>query len=307
MSSNGGDIGETDPTMVARSITFKKRNFTRQFNSLGKLTQFVGKNPTPHAVKEINSAKEKMHKAFGELMEVINLMVEIDPTYDKDAEIAIEENTERFEDMIQPTISVLKDIDRPAPAAPAAVSWEAAPAPTAGGGAGGPPKLMETLKPPVLTKDFTPIEYKSWVKKFRAYYSTGKVDKLDMLDQQAVWRICIDPNLEERIGDLISDRTPIFGAGSIMEYLDDEFNAKYPLTTRRADYFRLVQKEGQAFSDHMAKLLRISREADLGALGLDDLHCFRLISSVTDKKLREKFLKLENPTCLLYTSPSPRD
>ena len=46
----------------------------------------------------------------------------------------------------------------------------------------------------------------------------------------------------------------------------------------------------------MAKLMRVGREAQLATLDVDGLHCFRLISSVSDKKLREKFLKLENPT-----------
>ena len=60
------------------------------------------------------------------------------------------------------------------------------------------------------------------------------METLATADQQAIWRICVDPHLEEKILDLISDRTPIFGTGSIMGRLDKEFESRYPLTTHRA-------------------------------------------------------------------------
>ena len=289
MSSQGNAI---DPTEAQRIVTIKKRNFTRQFNALGKLTAFAGQNPSSYAVSELNKCKEKFHTAYGELCDALDTFLELEPKFEKDHDLILDESQQRFEDMIQRTLACLTDIS-----APPTTPGHAPPNP-AGGAIAAPQttRLMEGLKPPILTKDFTPVEYKSWVRKFRSYFNTGRVDRLQVEDQQSVWRICVDPHIEERIADQMTDTTPVFGVGGVMDMLDEDFQTKYPLTTRRADYFRLQQKEGQPFSEHMAKLLRIAKEAELAALTVDDLHCFRLISSVTDKKLREKFLKLETPT-----------
>ena len=282
--------GEMDPDDLRRTITYKKRNFTRHFNALGKLTAFADTHPSPYAVQEIEHTHTKLRRAFGELTDALDVYLDVEPNFDKEHDQLAQEAQDRYEQMVERTLASLQTITTPAATTPAT----APPAATAG--ANIHPRLMETLKPPVLTKDFNPVEFKSWVKKFKAYYSTGKVEQMKCVDQQAIWRICIDPDLEEKISDQMTDDTPIFGIGGVMELLSDEFETKYPLTTRRADYFRLTQKEDQQFSDHMAKLLRIAREADLADLSVEDLHCFRLISSVTDKKLREKFLKLEEPT-----------
>ena len=42
--------------------------------------------------------------------------------------------------------------------------------------------------------------------------------------------------------------------------------------------------------------MKIAAEADLTALTTDELHCFRYTSSCSDKKLRDKLLKIEDPT-----------
>jgi len=160
--------------------------------------------------------------------------------------------------------------------------------------------LLEALKPVILTKDFNPVEFKAWVKRFRSYYNTGKMDNLAIVDQQALWRVWVDPNLEVKISSFVDDRTPIFGPDSCIELLEQEFAESYPLATRRSDYFHGMQKKGQRFSEHAAKLLRVAQEADLAALTIDDLHCFTYISTCSDKKLRDKFLKVETPTLLEF-------
>ena len=63
------------------------------------------------------------------------------------------------------------------------------------------------------------------------------MDTLDLEDQQALWKICIDPNLEIKIKSMYNRTTPIFGPGSCMELLTEEFEENYPLESRRAEYF----------------------------------------------------------------------
>ena len=102
-----------DPAEAQRIVTFKKRNFTRQFNALGKLTAFAGANPSPYAITEIDKGREKLHKAYGELCDSLDLFLELDPTSMKDYEIISDESQHRFEDMIERSLATLKDIGQP--------------------------------------------------------------------------------------------------------------------------------------------------------------------------------------------------
>jgi hypothetical protein len=137
---------------------------------------------------------------------------------------------------------------------------------------------------------------RSWVNKFKAFYTTSCLDRCTIAEQQAYLRICIDTNLEARIQDKIQENTPIFGEDGCIQLLEEEFLLKYPLFTRRLEFFRYNQTEGQLFTDYCAKLKAIGEEADLHKLEVDDLYVFRYICGTSDNKLKEKFLKQEDPT-----------
>ena len=119
--------GNVEPDDARHMVTIKKRNFTRQFNGLGKLTQFAGQNPTPFAAAEIEASSKKLHKTFGELCDALDTMVTVDPKFEDEHEVMMTEQQERFEEMVQRTIMCLKDINTPPQPAPAAAP--AAPAP----------------------------------------------------------------------------------------------------------------------------------------------------------------------------------
>ena len=119
---------------------------------------------------------------------------------------------------------------------------------------------------------------------------------LEIEDQQAYIKICIDPHLLDKISEGIQANTPIFGDDGIITLVKDEFETKYPLTTRRADYFKLEHTEGQPMSAFYSKMMKMAKEAELGGLTIDDIHVYRIISTCKDKKLREEFLKLDVPT-----------
>ena len=58
----------------------------------------------------------------------------------------------------------------------------AAPRPAGGGGGGGGNvKAQETLKPPVLERDATPVEFTEWKRAYRAYHSASKFGTLSVL------------------------------------------------------------------------------------------------------------------------------
>ena len=53
--------------------------------------------------------------------------------------------------------------------------------------------------------------------------------------------------------------------------LEKEFDSTWPMFNRRLDFFRFEQKEGQAFSDFVAKLELKAREADLQTLDEEEI------------------------------------
>ena len=274
--------------------TSKKRNFTRQFNNAGKITAFATANPSPAAATECKEVKERLTKAYEELMNICDTLITIDQGNAAEQEGVKDDTQDRYETMIERIIATVTAINRPTPGAARAAGAAANPAPAPGAQANS--KLADALKPGVLTADFNPVEFKSWSTKFRSYYRTGRMNLLEVEDQQALWRVCIDPNLEIKMAPFIAPDTPIFGNGGCMDMLTQEFEENYPLDTRRSDYFTKRQKEGQKFSVHAAEIMKLAAEADLAALTVDELHCFRYISSCTDKKLRDKLLKVEKPT-----------
>ena len=157
-------------------------------------------------------------------------------------------------------------------------------------------KINDSLKPFKLTQENNPVELRNWLKQFRAFYTTSRLDTLDVENQQAYFRICIDAALEEKLFPLIDTNTPIFGNGGCLELIEDEFAKSYPLVKRRNEYYGLKHESGQKFSEFASKLLRLGAEADLGNLGIDDMHVFRYMQACSDTKLRDKFLELTDPT-----------
>ena len=86
--------------------------------------------------------------------------------------------------------------------------------------------------------------------------------------------------------------------GSCMAFLQNEFDARYPLAVRRFEYFHLQHKEAQLFSDFASTLIKQGKETDLEKIKVEDLHCYHYITACNDAKLREKLLRVNNPTLL---------
>ena len=89
----------------------------------------------------------------------------------------------------------------------------------------------------------------------------------------------------------MDDTTTISGPGGCIEFLTDIFHEKYPLISRRYDYFSLAHKSGQKFSDFTAKLMKVAREAAFANIPIEQLHVFRYIMACQDAKLKEKILE----------------
>ena len=75
-----------------------------------------------------------------------------------------------------------------------------------------------------------------------------------------------------------------------------EFDRRDPLFNRRHQFFTCNQTPGEKFSDFFTRLRIKGDTCDLPNLNVDQLYVLRCLQAVTDSKLRDRFLKLENPT-----------
>ena len=109
----------------------------------------------------------------------------------------------------------------------------------------------------------------------------------------------IDIHLESKLFTSIQQDTPIFGSDSqisCMKLLEDEFLLRYPKIYRQMEFFEAKQAPGELFSDFVSKLRALGDEAALPSLSTEDIYIMRYLTSTSDKKLREEFLKESKPS-----------
>ena len=140
------------------------------------------------------------------------------------------------------------------------------------------------------------MEFSSWIAKFTAYYTSSRMNLSSIAEQHAYFRACLDGYLDNRIRDTIAADTPILGDDSCLALLRTEFLTRYPVFTRRLEYFRAAQPVGQTFTEWAASLRRKGEEASLDQMVLDDYTVMRYITGTSDAKLKEKFIAARNPT-----------
>ena len=165
-------------------------------------------------------------------------------------------------------------------------------------------KVQDSLKPFVLSKENSVLEFSLWKKQFRAFYSASHLEKLDTVGQQAFFRKYIESNLLSVLETKISTTTTIFdnenapGMTSCFQLLEDEFQLMYPLVARRFQLFSIKQARGETFTEYMAKIKTMATHCGLESLGVEGLLVYISIVGLnsTDFDLREKLLELPTLT-----------
>ena len=92
------------------------------------------------------------------------------------------------------------------------------------------------------------------------------------------------------------DSTPLHGVDSLIEFLEEVFEQRYPLFTLRLDFFRLTRSAGMQPSEYVAKMLQLSGEADISSLTTDHLLVYQTFTGINEDNLFAKLMELENPT-----------
>ena len=280
------------PAGLMRTLTGKKIWMTRYVNAADKLIKFIEEDTDVQTPETIASLQEKYEKARNqneELMEVYKQLMEVDFDNFDQHNNAAEEANSRMEDLEKRIFQAFTRC-RKAASRPATVPPER--------GTAGSSKVHGGLQPEKLERDARPAQLKTWIEKLKAFFAASNFQSRPATIQQAYFFACISDDLAVQIRNQVDDKMPVFSdtGECVMDILVRRFEVAYPIHLRRLDFFRYKQCQGQGFMDYYAKMRAMGDEADLADLDVDDLYCFNLISGCTDKKLKEKLMRVEKPT-----------
>ena len=121
-------------------------------------------------------------------------------------------------------------------------------------------RINECQKPNLLAHDATPEEFRSWAKRFKAFYASSMLQHGPIKEQQAYLNMCLDIMLETSLGSKIDPDMPIFQDDEnpddnyCIQHLEDLFLRKYLLDTRCYNYFNSRQPRGMTMSTFIPTL-----------------------------------------------------
>ena len=283
---------------LENSIIAHKGHLTTRGRTCERAREFLATNPTSFYVQELEEAHAKYKEKAGHIEDLYIQVQEIAGAESKHFDTAktrlveLEKTKSRI---VAENMGALMEAKRPA-------ARRITDPPAVNNAQGGAKRVNEALKPTPLTKESSPEEFRSWVRKFKSYYSTSQMQTLPITDQQSYLFSAISVPLETHLTNIIGDDTPIFGendeAESCINYLKRDFLRSHPVFLRRQEFFSYSQVQGQKFSTFVDELKRKGAEADLRNLSHDDLYVFRIIGGCTNEKITEKLLDLKEPTLL---------
>lgn len=279
--------GAQELKSLKSSLRTNKGHLTRLINMAGRLCEI---SETDHSETTATSLKDQIEELDHRIKVIIDgytSIAELDPDKEEETATAMETESKRYEDCKIALIKALSAINRP-PAQPAST------APVTNNQSTHV-KANEALRPFMLTTETNPVEFRSWQRKFKAYYSASGFENSPLAQQHAYLQNCLDPKLEQRVQDSVTDQTPVFGENSYISAIEEDLLLRFPMFTRRLDFFKFTQAKGQSFSDFSAALRAKGDEADLARLTPDDHYVYRYICGTTDEALKTRFLRIENP------------
>ncbi|CAB4046123.1 hypothetical protein COA94_08935 [Paramuricea clavata] len=134
------------------------------------------------------------------------------------------------------------------------------------------------------------------MEEYNAYFNSNSMNQFAIKEQQSYLKVLLDDNLKTRLSCKITDSTEIYGENGCIELLKQDFDRRYPIMTRRMDYFQRKQHDGESFTDYLAKLKELGKLADLEKLKMEDLTVYTSMCGTNNKELLDDMLKLEDPT-----------
>ena len=92
-----------------RVLTVKKRNYTRWFNILGKVTQFATTQPSQDAAAACHEKHARLTTAYDELIDALEELANLDPKATDEVEAFKDDIQTKYEDMELRVLATLAD------------------------------------------------------------------------------------------------------------------------------------------------------------------------------------------------------
>ncbi len=173
--------------------------------------------------------------------------------------------------------------------------------------AAAPGRLVEALKPSILTLDASPFEVRQWKRKLVTYLRRlGVPNWTDIPDQHSVFFGCMESAVEDRVmhHDRYRDNAavlpaePVSDKGSLPELLDEVYLEEVPLFNRRLEFFQMRQRTGKGETvEQFVELLEArARKAEVHLMTREDLIMFHCHTGVVEEGMLTEWRRLENPT-----------
>ncbi len=282
-------MSDEDAAAMIRSAAAQRGHFTRALKQLEVTLDEIRKNPTWQGRTIIDSELNKVSMAHDKAVAAYDDVIKYSPANAKTAIEACDLMGNDKTDIHAYAMKAIIECND--------MAQQPLPQHIPGQNNNQSIRVVQALRPDTLTRDSTPAELRLWIEAYTAYYRASKMDTITVEEQQAFWYRCLDLSLETTLRQRILPQSKIFGrVNSCMSNLQDLFYELYPIFTRRRAYFEYTQARGQHINAFYAKLLALAEEADLDTLTKDEIHMYRVISGISDDKLRKQLLKLENPT-----------
>ncbi len=170
-----------------------------------------------------------------------------------------------------------------------------------------PGRLVEALKPSMLTLDTTPIKVRQWKRKLVSFLCRSSIPNWqDVSNQHSVFFGCMESAMEDRVmhHDRYEDRAavlpadPVPDGSSLVELLDEVYLEEVPLFNLRLEFFRMRQRtgEGETVEQFMELLEARAREAEVHLMTREDLIMFRCHTGVVEEGMLVEWRRLETPS-----------
>ena len=169
-----------------------------------------------------------------------------------------------------------------------------------------PPKLDVSWRPPILSSEATITELNSWMETFDAHvdankeYITACTNNMKKTFMTSLWDAKLNAAFKAdttmKNVFIIRNQPEAGDAPSLSKWLKKHILRFQPLYVLRYKYSQIKQVSGESFAQFWTRKVIASQEADLENITPEAVAITEVITSVNDEKLRNEFLKLQNPT-----------
>ncbi|CAB4045969.1 Hypothetical predicted protein, partial [Paramuricea clavata] len=286
MASNKSQSTSEETAMeldgMSRSIRSYRSHLSRTITTTKRFVTVTKEHGSSSAKDALLSRLEEVQGYFRKIVDLTMAMQQSDnrnlDKYDDDLDV----DRARFDELSERVMEAIADNPTPQPRINAENEERR------------PVRINDSLKPSMLSKDASPTELKQWLEQYEAYYESNQMSKMTIKEQHSYFKMLLDSDLRTRMAAQTGPRTNIFGNESLIESLKEDFAMRYPLVTRRLDYFSRKQKNGEQFSDFLSKLKELGELADLDGITKEDILVFSSLSGTNNKELLDDLLKIED-------------